>query len=935
MKKALLSIIIILIATGSLFAQKGNIFGTISDANTGETLIGANIVYGQGKGVSTDANGKFTLQLPYGDYTFSISYAGYLPETRKIKIGSRPYQLDVKLKTTILDEVRVVADIARVRETPVAFTNVLPARISEQIAGRDIPMMLNSTPGVYATQTGGGDGDARISIRGFSDRNVGVLLDGVPVNDMENGIVYWSNWFGLDAVTRNIQVQRGLGASKLALPSVGGTINITTRGIEERRGGSIKQEMGDNGYLSTSFGYNSGKMKHGWGVTAAGTYKQGDGWVEKTWTKAYFLYFKVDKFIGKHIISFSAYGAPQSHGQRSYNMPAACYSTKWARNHGIDSADLTKYKAEYTFGHGLQYNQHWGTIEEYQITNYGKPNADTTNRGHFTDKNERINEYFKPQFTLKDFWNASSKLSISNILYMSIGHGGGVRSKYTLGLLPNGEMNFQEAYNVNVFHAPYNYEPLCSSTLKSSTNYLIERNNDHRWIGALSTFNYKFTKDITMSGGVDLRTYKGVHYEKIYDLLGGDYVYDASDKSVNHYNADGTYNFQSAMQKKGDKLNYYNDGLVRWGGFFYQAEYKKERWNAFINLTGARTGYKRVDHFKVDSLQETAWKWINGYTIKGGANYNITSNLGVFMNLGYLNKAPRFSNVFDNNNLLFRDIKNEKVKALELGINFNTPKFSANFNVYYTQWDNRPVDYAPYVTITDSLTGHSASYSANINGLKALHKGVELEFAWNICQQLKFQGLASIGDWIWNSADSVRVRDDYGKTVLTQYVNAKGLHVGDAAQVQLGGELRFEPFKDLYFSGNITYFDKYYANFDPMSYDASNNTNYSNFTHPKDKDGNDLKDKNGRSIYGNPVDPWKIPAYSLVDFHAGYSYKIFKNYRLQLRANLINALDAMYVSDADDNSKNIGQTFNTHDARSAAVFFGLGRRYTFSIALQF
>ena len=36
------------------------------------------------------------------------------------------------------------------------------------------------------------------------------MIDGIPVNDMENGWVYWSNWFGLDAVTSNVQVQRGL-----------------------------------------------------------------------------------------------------------------------------------------------------------------------------------------------------------------------------------------------------------------------------------------------------------------------------------------------------------------------------------------------------------------------------------------------------------------------------------------------------------------------------------------------------------------------------------------------------------------------------------------------------------------------------------------------------------------------------------------------------
>ena len=92
----------------------------------------------------------------------------------------------------------------------------------------NLPIILNSKPGVHATQQGGGDGDSRISIRGFDQRNIGVMIDGVPVNDMENGAVYWSNWFGLDAITEQIQIQRGLGATKLAMPSVGGTMNIIT-----------------------------------------------------------------------------------------------------------------------------------------------------------------------------------------------------------------------------------------------------------------------------------------------------------------------------------------------------------------------------------------------------------------------------------------------------------------------------------------------------------------------------------------------------------------------------------------------------------------------------------------------------------------------------------------------------------------------------------
>ena len=137
------------------------------------------------------------------------------------------------------------------RKTPVAFSTIPLKKINEELASQDIPMVLNSTPGVYATQQGGGDGDARITIRGFNQRNVAVMIDGIPVNDMENGWVYWSNWFGLDAVTSNIQVQRGLGASKIAIPSVGGTMNLLTKGIDSRKGGSFKQEVDSYGKLRT------------------------------------------------------------------------------------------------------------------------------------------------------------------------------------------------------------------------------------------------------------------------------------------------------------------------------------------------------------------------------------------------------------------------------------------------------------------------------------------------------------------------------------------------------------------------------------------------------------------------------------------------------------------------------------------------------------
>lgn len=95
-----------------------------------------------------------------------------------------------------------VADIAKDRKTPVAVSTIKEAQIQERIGNQELPELLNTTPSVYATKSGGGFGDSKINIRGFAQENIAVMVNGVPVNDMESGAVYWSNWAGLSLFTQ-------------------------------------------------------------------------------------------------------------------------------------------------------------------------------------------------------------------------------------------------------------------------------------------------------------------------------------------------------------------------------------------------------------------------------------------------------------------------------------------------------------------------------------------------------------------------------------------------------------------------------------------------------------------------------------------------------------------------------------------------------------
>ncbi len=497
MKKHLLIALLSILSIAG-FGQTYTLSGEVLDRSTGESLIGATIVAYDNVGTVTNFDGEFSLDLKAGDYSLTISYVGFEQEIKKISL-TKNMSISIKLKTQFLDEVSVVADVARSRETPVAFTNVLPAKIEEELGAQDIPMILNSTPGVYATQQGGGDGDARINIRGFNQRNVAVMLDGIPVNDMENGWVYWSNWFGLDAVTRTIQVQRGLGASKLALPSVGGTMNIITKGLDNKKEYSVKHEVDSEGKFRSSLGYTSGRLKNDWGITLATSFKKGDGYVDETPTQAFFYYAKVDKRIKNHIISFSAMGAPQEHGQRAYKNAIATFDSTYASSLGVDTFPSVVNR-------GIRYNANWGS---YYLT--GAPTDSivhpVTGQATYTaydtisgplKTHYKTNKYHKPAFSLRDFWTVSDKFSISNILYLSKGHGGGTGTKSSLKLSDldeNGQINWQNIYDGNKENLDTNYNSV-------SGNYRIINMNDHLWYGLLSTFNYDYNDSWDFSGGV-------------------------------------------------------------------------------------------------------------------------------------------------------------------------------------------------------------------------------------------------------------------------------------------------------------------------------------------------------------------------------------------------------------------------------------------------
>lgn len=857
--------------------------------------------------VATNDEGTYVLSnIPFGKYQIMFT----LPLTDTIRVDIQLNQANLTQNFTIratqeVREIRVIGNLVNGQNVPVAVTKIDTKKITEELASRDLPMLLNGTAGVYATNQGGGDGDARINVRGFDQRNVGVMIDGVPVNDMENGAVYWSNWFGLDAITSQMQVQRGLGATKIAMPSIGGTINIITQGVGTKKGGSFKQEYATGNFLRSSLSYNTGMTKSGWGLTLSASYKQGQGWVDGTPTQGFFGYTKISKRLDNHLLTLSAFAAPQKHGQRSYNQSIQYWDASRSQDLGVqfDSTLLLNDM-------GIRYNQHWGYV--------------TNEAGEREILSERQNFYNKPQVTLKDFWSVNDKLDISNLAYLSVGRGGGTSIFNSSAILRDSNANIDwdqmiTENQVNSLFGTPNIDPLYSDSEIKASQILLASINNHFWLGYLGQFNYQYSKKTAFSGGLDYRYYEGRHYQVITNLLGGDYFVSTAN-----------FNDADPMQRVGDKIakNTFNadrDGVVSYAGVFGQVEHSGERINWFANVSGILNGYKGIDYFqrKVLYLADTIlrigaldtityngqtyhagsagleyyatdWKYIPGVTVKGGLGYKINKFNDVYCNLGYLNRTPQFSNVIDNNtNSFFGEIVNEIIYAVEGGYHYANKHFGVNYNAYFTNWKNKPF---PYGVAVPDPNDPTEFIRVNINGMDAIHMGQEIDVAWEISPKLSFDFMFSIGNWIWNSSKTVFI-PQYDSLEFT--FDAKGVHVGDAAQTAMAASLRYEPIKNAYIKIQGQLFDRYYANFDPFSLQGVNG---------------------GR-------DSWQIPTYSLINVFAGYRYKQFS-----VGGAITNLLNTSFISDATNNANGIYDQF---DARSATVMFGQGLRFNINLAIQF
>ena len=782
-----------------------------------------------------------------------------------------------------------VVDLAEDRKTPIAVSTITGEEIQKKIGTQDITMTLANTPSIYVAGQSGAFGDTRISVRGFDQTNTAFMLNGQPINGMEDGKMYWSNWSGMNDIANVVQIQRGLGASKLAISSVGGTVNFVMRSTSKSEGGFAYAGFANDNYLKTTFSYDTGEKDNGWSTSMLLTHWQGDGYAEGTFGQGqtYFLSLGY-KMNDKHNFNFLMTGAPQWHDQ-NFTKSIATYLEK-----------------------GRKYNNNYGYHGDRYLT-------------------ERRNFYHKPVFNLNWDYTIDDKSSLSTVLYASTGNGGGTGGRGQRIRNDEGYIDYDAiyAYNNSTSGAGGNYAAEGGYITRASMNM-------HNWFGMVSNYETQLSDNLTFNVGADLRTYYGEHFrivENFHGLTSWQENIRLRDQNNNHdtYGTYGTYKYVIATESMGanpweatfnnfdedQKIAYSNDERISYGGLFTQLEYSKDDFSAFFQGSVSQTMYQRWDHYQYADqslIDGTSSQWTGealpdgitdgvesekvdnlGYNAKAGVGFGVGENGQAYVNAGYYSRAPYFDNIYLNyTNRVNPSTSNETILGLEAGYVYEVDNLSLRVDVYRTDWSDR-------VTASSYISNDELFYEVS-EGVSQLHQGVELSFSAKPQEDVPYtlKGFLSMGDWQYKGQAMTRVQDEDQNVLSTEEQDVDGGKVGDAAQFTAGLGLDVDLAERLSFDTDVRFYDELYAN------------------------------------VGAVKENLKLPNYHIFDM--GLSYKMFVNdATLDVRLNINNVFDNVYISElrsAIAAGDGTGVLYEGIDTANQG-YFGLGRTWNVGLRYNF
>ncbi len=855
------------------------------------------------------------MMMVFGCCVYCISLAQDTAQTTQNK------DTTARLDSAVLDEIKdnVLDNIPVISLDDNDQTDVNSQNISSVLtAGRD-PFYSAASFNFSA---------ARFRIRGYDADMSGTYMNGIPMNNLDNGFTPFGLWGGLNDVMRNRDVSLGLRYNTFSFGDIGSTTSIDSRASKQRKQTSFSYAFSNRTYDHRwMLTHSTGISKKGWAFTFSGTRRWADeGYVPGTYYNGWSYFVGVDKRIGqKHLFSLTAFGAPTENGRQG---PAVTEMMELAGSH--------------------YYNPYWG----YQN---GKK------------RNSNVGKTFQPEFILTHDY----RMNNSTTLVTAAGYSFGNRSTSAIdwynaadprpdyyrylpsyqtdpyqkdqvtAILQNNEsarqLNWQNFYNVNRDNTATinDANGIAGNNVSGHRSLYIvqERVTNTQKFNFNSVINTRISNHADFTGGVSYQWQKNNYYQKVNDLLGGEFYVDLNQFAERDFPNDNNaaqndLNHPNRILYKGDKYGYNYDIDVSKAAAWWQTVFKYNRVDFFISTELSQNKFWRVGNVKNGLFPDNSFgkstvnEFIN-YSAKAGLTYKINGRNYVYANAAYITRPPYFENSYISartRDVLQDNLKSETIETVEGGYILNAPKLKLRLSGYYTSFTGG----------LNILTFYHETYRNFVNyaisNIDKIHFGGELGFEAKVARNLTLTGAAAVGRYYYNSRQNAQITLDNTAAVLDkQVVYSQNYRVPSTPQeaYSLGLTYRSPKFWFVSLTGN--YFDQMWLDFNPIrrTYSAIEGID------PKTPQWNDI------------IDQTKFNSQYTVDFFAGYSYKLQKSLHpkrvtfLVFNGGISNLLNNKDI--ITGGYEQLRFDFDTRDPKQfpPKLFYAYGLNYFLSVTIRY
>ena len=805
-------VIVILLFNVSL-TKAQNVVGTVVDqANI--PLIGASVSIIEIDELEyTNATGKFRFfDVPDGSYTMKVEYDGE-------SIGEHTFDLTGSIDLGFIQSQRSTTDESVSEKFAIVTLNA--SELEGEQDESAVSSLLSASRDAFVRTSAFGFGAARFRGRGLDSEYESIYINGVPMNELENGRIYFGQWGGLNDMFRTVHNNYGLTHSEYGIGGMMGNTNIDIRAGSQRPQTRVSYALANRSYSNrVMLTHSTGMNEKGWALSFSGSRRWAEeGHVTGTFYDAWGYFFGAEKMINKsNSLYFNLFGNHSRRGKSGASLQ--------------EIIDLTGDRF---------YNPHWGWQNGEK-------------------RNSRIGHNHQPVFMLGHDFN-KGKLNVNTAVSYQFGPNGGTALNWDGAPNPAGDYHQKlltredntlildeleqlmidnpDYFQVNwdyIYQANLNETQVFDAdgiegntrTGKRARYWVEDRRYDSKEFNAVTNLTYELNGNNTLTGGLRYQNYVGHTFTEVEDLLGADFVFDI-DRFADGISNPGTeqkdLNNPNSLKKEGDIFGYDYNAHINKTGLWIQDEIKTAKFDFFLggefNMNSFyRVGNMRNGFYPDNSFGQSETYSFDTYRLKGGLTYKINGRNYAWVNGFMGTEAPTFRDAYMNariSDFINPLIEESSQRSVEIGFVHRSPKFTFKGVSYLADIENESeiVFFYSEDFVEDFQSNGVFGSFANSN-IDKRHVGLELAVEYSFNSRWSAQIVSALGQHLYDSRwQQYALADDLGffREDITVYTN--GFYVESSPQTAHNITLEYNSPNYWFATLSFNYFDNRYLDFSP------------------------------------------------------------------------------------------------------------------------